>query len=92
MCTVRRAHVLVYKGKAEVIERLDKPLRSSTGSFIWPHVIRLIHYVRVMGDVTIAQARLDAMFGSNVARVEYGEPIRPGLAQALTCLGERPYA
>jgi 5-methylcytosine-specific restriction endonuclease McrA len=47
VCTVRRAHVLVYKGKAEVIERLDKPLRSSTGSFIWPHVIRLIHYVRV---------------------------------------------
>ena len=47
MCTVRRAHVLVYKGKAEVIERLDKPLRSSTGSFIWPHVIRLVHYVRV---------------------------------------------
>ena len=39
--------MLVYKGKAEVIERLDKPLRSSTGSFIWPHVIRLIHYVRV---------------------------------------------
>ena len=47
VCTVRRAHVLVYKGKAEVIERLDKPLRSSTGSFIWPHVIRLIHYVHV---------------------------------------------
>jgi 5-methylcytosine-specific restriction endonuclease McrA len=47
VCTVRRAHVLVYKGKAEVVERLDKPLRSSTGSFIWPHVIRLLHYVRV---------------------------------------------
>ena len=47
MCTVRRAHVLVFKGKAEVVERLDKPLRSSTGSFIWPHVIRLLHYVRV---------------------------------------------
>ena len=47
VCTVRRAHVLVYKGKAEVVERLDKPLRSSTGSFIWPHVIRLVHYVRV---------------------------------------------
>ncbi len=47
MCTVRRAHVLVYKGKAEIVERLDKPLRSSTGSFIWPHVIRLVHYVRV---------------------------------------------
>jgi hypothetical protein len=33
-------------------------------------------HVRVMGDVTAAQARLDATFGSNVARVEYGEPLR----------------
>ena len=47
VCTLRRAHVLVYKGKAEVVERLDQPLRSATGSFIWPHVIRLLHYVRV---------------------------------------------
>jgi 5-methylcytosine-specific restriction endonuclease McrA len=47
VCTVRRAHVLVFKGKAEVVERLDQPLRSSTRSFIWPHVIRLLHYVRV---------------------------------------------
>jgi 5-methylcytosine-specific restriction endonuclease McrA len=47
VCTVRRAHVLVYKGKAEVVEKLDEPLRSASGSFIWPHVIRLLHYVRV---------------------------------------------
>jgi hypothetical protein len=47
VCSVRRAHVLIYKGKAEVIEQLDQPLRSATGSFIWPHVIRLVHYVRV---------------------------------------------
>ena len=47
VCTVRRAHVLVHKGKAEVVERLDKPLRSAESSFIWPHVIRLVHYVRV---------------------------------------------
>jgi 5-methylcytosine-specific restriction endonuclease McrA len=46
-CTVRRAHVLVYKGKAEVIERLEQPLRSASTSFTWPHVIRLVHYVRV---------------------------------------------
>ena len=39
--------MLVFKGKAEVVERLDKPLRSASGSFIWPHVIRLINYVRV---------------------------------------------
>lgn len=31
-------------------------------------------HVSVTGDVPTAQARLDAMFGSNVARVEYGEP------------------
>ena len=45
--TVRRAHVLVFKGKAEVIEELGQPLRSATGSFPWPHVIRLVQYVRV---------------------------------------------
>ena len=31
--TVRRAHVLVFKGKAEVIEELDQPLRSATDTF-----------------------------------------------------------
>jgi hypothetical protein len=27
-----------------------------------------------MGDVPAAQARLDAMYGEDVAQVEYGEP------------------
>jgi 5-methylcytosine-specific restriction endonuclease McrA len=45
--TVRRAHVLVFKGKAEVIEELDQALRSATTTFPWPHVIRLVQYVRV---------------------------------------------
>src|SRR5881397_1280912 len=45
--SVRRAHVLVFKGKAEVIERLDKPLTSATSTYPWPHVIRLVAYVRV---------------------------------------------
>jgi hypothetical protein len=31
-------------------------------------------HVSVMGDVPTAQARLDALYGSNVAKVEYGEP------------------
>lgn len=31
-------------------------------------------HVSVMGDVPPAQARLDAMYGRDVARVEYGEP------------------
>ncbi|MDQ2984529.1 MAG: HNH endonuclease [Actinomycetota bacterium] len=45
--TVRRAHVLVFKGKAEVIEELDKALHSATDTYPWPHVIRLVQYVRV---------------------------------------------
>lgn len=47
VCSVRRAHVLVYKGKAEVVERLEQPLRSATNTFTWPHVIRLVQYIRV---------------------------------------------
>jgi 5-methylcytosine-specific restriction endonuclease McrA len=47
VCTIRRAHVLVWKGKAEVIEQLNLPLRSATTTYPWPHVIRLTTYVRV---------------------------------------------
>jgi 5-methylcytosine-specific restriction endonuclease McrA len=45
--SVRRAHVLVFKGKAEVLEELDQPLRSASDTFAWPHVIRLVQYVKV---------------------------------------------
>jgi 5-methylcytosine-specific restriction endonuclease McrA len=45
--SVRRAHVLVFKGKAEVLEQLDKSLHSASDTFAWPHVIRLVRYVRV---------------------------------------------
>jgi len=45
--SVRRAHVLVFKGKAEVLEELDQPLHSASDTYPWPHVIRLVHYVRV---------------------------------------------
>jgi 5-methylcytosine-specific restriction endonuclease McrA len=47
VCSIRRAHVLVFKGKAEVIEKLDRPLRSASDTYPWPHVIRLRAYVRV---------------------------------------------
>ena len=39
--------MLVYKGKAEVVEELGRPLRSAASKFPWPHVIRLLTYVRV---------------------------------------------
>lgn len=47
VCSVRRAHVLVWKGKAEVIESHRQPLRSAAVEFVRPHVIRLLQYVRV---------------------------------------------
>ena len=52
VCSLRRAHVLVWKGKAEVIESHGQPLRSSSSTFTRPHVIRLVTYVRVPRGVT----------------------------------------
>ena len=51
VCSTRRAHVLVWKGKAEVVERYDEPLRTSTNTYVRPHVIRLVSYVRVPRSV-----------------------------------------
>ncbi len=51
VCSVRRAHVLVFKGRAEVIEELATPLHSAVDTFPWPHVIRLLQYVRVPRSV-----------------------------------------
>jgi 5-methylcytosine-specific restriction endonuclease McrA len=47
VCSVRRAHVLVFKGRAEVLEALDRPLHSAADTYPWPHVIRLVTYVHV---------------------------------------------
>ena len=39
--------MLLWKGKAEVLEQLDRQLHSASSTFPWPHVIRLKTYVRV---------------------------------------------
>jgi len=52
VCSLRRAHVLVWKGKAEIIESHERPLRSACTYFQRPHVIRLVTYVRVPRGVT----------------------------------------
>ena len=51
VCSLRRAHVLVWKGKAEIIESHERPLRSACTYFQRPHVIRLVTYVRVPRSV-----------------------------------------
>lgn len=70
VCSVRRAHVLVFKGKAEVIEQLGRPLRSATGQFVWPHVIRLLNYVRVPKAVKRKISRR-ALFARDGWRCQY---------------------
>jgi 5-methylcytosine-specific restriction endonuclease McrA len=52
ICSLRRAHVLVWKGRAEIIESHDRPLRSACAAFRRPHVIRLVTYVRVPRGAT----------------------------------------
>jgi 5-methylcytosine-specific restriction endonuclease McrA len=66
--TVRRAHVLVFKGKAEVIEQLEKGLHSATDTYAWPHVIRLVQYVRVPRSVQRKISRR-ALFGTTGGRL-----------------------
>ena len=70
VCTVRRAHVLVFKGKAEVLEDLGQPLRSASDTFPWPHVIRLLHYVRVPRAVKRKISR-KALFARDGHRCAY---------------------
>jgi 5-methylcytosine-specific restriction endonuclease McrA len=70
VCSVRRAHVLVFKGKAEVIEALERPLRSATDTYQWPHVIRLVTYVSVPRTVARKISRR-ALFARDGWRCAY---------------------
>ena len=48
VCSLRRAHVLVWKGRdGDPRESHERPLRSASTNFARPHVIRLVTYVRV---------------------------------------------
>jgi CRISPR/Cas system Type II protein with McrA/HNH and RuvC-like nuclease domain len=44
--SLNRGFNLVYKGKAEVIKKGERPLITSVGDFIRPLIIRLLNYVR----------------------------------------------
>ncbi len=46
VCNVRRAIVLVLRGKAEVIESAREAIHSASAAFILPSVIRLVHMIR----------------------------------------------
>ena len=46
VCTVRRACVLLLKEKAELVETMAVPLRTSSSTFPHPTVIRLVSFVK----------------------------------------------
>lgn len=46
VCNVRRALVLVLRGKAEVIESAHAAFRTARMTYVLPSVIRLIHMIR----------------------------------------------
>ncbi|HRA48780.1 MAG TPA: HNH endonuclease [Thermomicrobiales bacterium] len=46
ICNIRRAIVLVFDGKAEVLEEYDLALRSATREFASPSVIRLVNMIK----------------------------------------------
>lgn len=70
VCSVRRAHVLVHKGKAEVLTALERPLRAASRAYAWPQVIRLLSYVRVP---RVAHRRISrrALFARDGWRCQY---------------------
>ncbi len=46
VCNLRRAIILVLRGKAEVVESAARAIQSATQIFTAPSVIRLVHMVR----------------------------------------------
>lgn len=46
VCNVRRAVVLVARGKAEVVDRASSLLRTVSESFAVPSVIRMVYYIK----------------------------------------------
>ena len=46
LCNVKRAVILVYLGKAEIVEKLDVELHSVNSTMAFPSVVRLIVFIR----------------------------------------------
>ncbi len=47
VCTARRAIVLVFLGKAEIVEHRDQRIHATRQSFTLPSIVRLMAYVRI---------------------------------------------
>ena len=71
VCSVRRALVLVFKQKAEVLERSAASYRTERAVYELPHVIRLRTYVHVPHRATAARISRRAVFARDRHRCQY---------------------
>ena len=71
VCTVRRAVVLLLKEKAEIIERADRELHSTSTTMARPAVIRLVTYVRIPRDTHRRKITRRAVFARDNWTCQY---------------------
>lgn len=63
--SVRRALILLLKEKAELIESAEERLHAARTSLPVPLVIRLVYYVRIPRQVTMAPSRRSVLLRDN---------------------------
>jgi 5-methylcytosine-specific restriction endonuclease McrA len=71
VCTVRRAVVLMLKGKAEVLEHGMHELHSASATVPRPAVIRLVAYVRIPRDTHRRKITRRAVFARDGWTCQY---------------------
>lgn len=71
VCSVRRALVLLFKGKAEVLEQSGAAFRSERATYELPHVIRLQSYVHVPRRAAASRISRRAVFARDRHRCQY---------------------
>ena len=71
VCTVRRAVVLLLKEKAEIIERAERELHSTSTTMARPVVIRLVSYVRIPRDTHRRKITRRAVFARDDWTCQY---------------------
>jgi 5-methylcytosine-specific restriction endonuclease McrA len=79
VCTVRRAAVLLLKGRAELVERSDECLRSERFALDRPLVVRLVTYVRIPRDIHRRKITRKAVLARDSWTCQYCGSQRSGL-------------
>jgi 5-methylcytosine-specific restriction endonuclease McrA len=71
VCSVRRALVLLFKDKAEVLEQSGAAFRSERATYELPHVIRLRSYVHVPRGAGTSRISRRAVFARDRHHCQY---------------------